>query len=423
MSQKMNMPQDANYELKTIRVKKKEVQYLANSFERSEASDSLSSTLRLVRNGKLSMVSSTKPSDEESLIARAIELAPYGISYEVPFADDSHVNDLDLYEASNLTTQQIIERAGDLVSDLKSLDSRLTINTNLSLTETEVALETSLGFNQQYKQSQWMSMARVELVQGDDILSLYKYISDRTSDLDYESIKRGFAYQLSYAKQVVPFNSGSYPVIFAPMEVNNIIAPITASVNGLAVHRGFSLWKDKLGEQVLNSQFSLVDDGSIIKRWTSVPFDAEGVPTRNNILIQNGVIQSFLTDRKVALALGSESTGNSIGAMLAPYHLMIPAGDQALNDLIRSIDCGLIIYHTMGSWSANPYNGVVTGTISMGLKIEKGEIVGRIKDCMFSLNAFQHFKDHFSGASLEIESARAHDFPYVLLDNVVITTK
>jgi PmbA protein len=106
----------------------------------------------------------------------------------------------------------------------------------------------------------------------------------------------------------------------------------------------------------------------------------------------------------------------------------LDAGSKTLEELIRSIDCGLLIDGTMGAWSGNPYSGIVTGTISMGLKIEKGEIVGRVKDCMYTINAFEHLRTHLIDCSAERQQAEtdfgsASLFPYVLLNEVVISAK
>jgi PmbA protein len=229
---------------------------------------------------------------------------------------------------------------------------------------------------------------------------------------------------------VVDFKPGTYPVIFAPDEVGHIINPVVMSLNGMSVVRKMSPWTDKLGQEMLDSRFTLIDDGSKDNAWTSKPFDSEGTPTRRNVLVQNGVLGDLLTDRKVAALLGKESTGNAgggggfgnIGVMPGPHHLILGTGSKSLQDLIAEIDYGMIIYGTMGAWSGNPYAGVVSGTVSMGLKIEKGKIVGRTKDCMFTINAFEHLKKHFIDCSNEAKDADGNLFPYVMLDKVVIST-
>jgi len=143
--------------------------------------------------------------------------------------------------------------------------------------------------------------------------------------------------------------------------------------------------------------------------------------------VENGRLNSILMDRKVAALLGKESTGNASPMGVSPIHLRLAAGDKSLEELIKSIDYGLLIDGTMGAWSGNPYSGIVTGTISMGLAIEKGKIVGRVKDCMYTINAFEYWSKHLVGCSKDTLASGVRGassvYPYVMLDEVVIATK
>jgi PmbA protein len=271
-------------------------------------------------------------------------------------------------------------------------------------------------------------MAGVDLMQGDDLLNIYEWHSAIKPQFDLADIKGVISKKLDYAKTVVPMDAGAYPVIFTPGEVGFIVNPIIASLNGMAVYRKVSPWSDKLGQELLDTRFTLTDNGSLDGGWASKPFDHEGTPTRQNTLVQNGRLGDLLLDRKVAAQLGMESSGNAGGMTPMPHYLKIDAGSKKLEELIGSIDKGLLIDGTMGAWSGNPFGGIVSGTISMGLKIEKGKIVGRVKDCMFTINTFEHFLKHLIDCSAEREETNtmfgsAALFPYVMLDEVVVSAK
>ena len=187
--------------------------------------------------------------------------------------------------------------------------------------------------------------------------------------------------------------------------------------------RDISPWKEKMGEQLLDPRITLVDDGTLPLHVSSAPFDREGVPTRRNVLIEQGVVKQAILDLECAQALGQESTGNGSLGGPSTHHVLLAEGEQELTALIRSIEQGLLIVDTMGAWSGNAYSGNVSGTISLGYKIEKGEIVGRVKDCMFSINAFDHFRHHLIGATRAVENLGGATFPHVALDEVVIAAK
>jgi PmbA protein len=424
----VNLPKGAEYELRTLKKKSTTVDFDGNKFERIVSADQVSSMVRLAYLGKMSQASGTKPGSEEALIEKAAATVKYGSELEVPFVSATELKTLDLADETTMTSKEMIEQMESFVSDVRSIDSRLTVSARLRSEFTDLTHKTSTGFDGSYRKSVWTWGGSVDLMQGDDLLSLWEFQRGIRPDFNLKEIKETLAKKLEYAKTVVPLEAGSYPVIFSPGEAGYIVNPFVQSLNGQWVHRKVSPWGDKLGQELLDKGFSLVDDGSINREWTSVPFDLEGTPTRRNVMIQNGRLESLLTNRKVAAQLGLESSGNCSEMGISPHFLSIEPGNKSLEELISSIDKGLLIDGTMGAWSGNPFAGIVSGTISMGLKIEKGKIVGRVKDCMFSINAFEHFAKHFLGCSKETEQAQvmfsgAALFPYIMLDEVVISAK
>jgi len=417
-----------NYELRTERTKTTQVDFDGNMFERIDSKDTTSQTLRLLQDGKLSTVSSSKPDCFDEMMTQAKEMVPYGAPYEETFAEKTDIVPLNLYDNATMSAKEMIEKTGALVADLQTIDSRIIVSAGMRHTVSETSLKTSQGFDHGYKKSMWSCGAGVNLVQGDDKLQVWKSLNFLRPDFDFKGIKNELAQKVEYAKTIVPFEAGSYPVIFTPDEMGFILNPIAASLNGMAIYRKISPWHDKLGQELLDPRFTLYDDGSLDNEHTSKPFDLEGTPTRRNTLVQSGRIQDILLNRKVAAQLGKVSSGNAGPAGPMPNHLIMEAGTKSLAEMIKSIDYGMLIDGSMGAWSGNPFAGIVTGTISMGLKIEKGKIVGRVKDCMFTVNTFQHLAKHLVDASVEREATSLFmvgataQLPYVMLDEVVIST-
>jgi PmbA protein len=422
------LPKGASYELYTERKKSSNVWYRGNLFERIDSADLVSQTVRVLHEGKISKAGSSRPDSGEELIKQAAEMVRYGSPYDEEFAKEAEIAPLTLADESTLSAKQMIDMMGGFVEDLRSLDDRLVVSAWIGSTFSDISLKTSGGFDHSYRKSVWSCGGFVELVQGDDLLNLYEYEGTMAPDFDLGKMKETISKKLEYAKNVVTMDAGAYPVIFSPGEVSFVINPVVASLNGMSVYRQISPWCDKLGQELLDKRFTLIDDGSLDKSWTSKPFDIEGTPTRRNTMVQNGRLGDLIMDRKVAAQLGKESSGNAGPTGPAPHYLQLDAGSKTLEELIGSIDRGLLIDGTMGAWSGNPYGGIVSGTISMGLKIEKGKIVGRVKDCMFTIDAFEHFQKHLIDCSTEREQAEAMFgsaslLPYVMLDEVVISAK
>ncbi|MCL2285821.1 MAG: TldD/PmbA family protein [Firmicutes bacterium] len=422
------LPAGAEYEMRTERTKTNSVSFDGNQLESINSADRILQTARVLHNSKLSAASGSKPGNEAELIKQAAETVKFGSAHDVPFVGAENIAPMNLECADTLTSKEMTDIAAGLMADIRRLDSHLSAGARFTSTLTEISMKTSNGFNSSYRKSVWSLSAFLSLAQGDDSLDIYEYKVNMGPKFDVSEITNVVAQKLEYAKNTVSFKAGAYPVIFTPEQVGFVINPVLASLNGMAVYRQMSPWSNKLGEELLDSRFTLIDDGSLDNEWTSRPFDVEGTSSRRNVLVQNGRIHDLILDRKAARFLGKESTGNASTSGPSPIHLRLDAGDKPLEELIRSIDYGLLIDDTMGAWSGNPYSGIVTGTISMGLLIEKGKIAGRVKDCMFTVNAFEHLQKHLVDCSAEREQCGVRGgttalFPYVMLDEVVISTK
>ena len=142
-----------------------------------------------------------------------------------------------------------------------------------------------------------------------------------------------------------------------------------------------SVFCGKLGQKIAESCVTAVDDGTIVNRWGSLNIDDEGLPTRKTVLIENGVLKSYIVDRMGSLQTGYACTGSGRrqNYKFAPASRMrntfLAPGTDSLDDMIRDVDFGLYAKR-MGGGSVSPgtgdYNfGVVEGYIIRHGKIEK----------------------------------------------------
>lgn len=425
-----SLPTGVQGELMTRRVQSVEVSFSDSEFQDIKNSINDSSTLRVIKDGRMSVATSTKPGSEQQLVTNAMGSVRFGtpVSYDLPGA--AELAQIELADERQMDTKTMVEIADDLTQSLLRYDPRIRANAGVGRDEQEVKLTNSNGFEGSYRKTIWGAGLGGQLIQGDDFLWLGEQTVSISPDLDYEALKKGVLQQFIWAKNTVPFTAGTYPVIFAPMQMGFLMTPFLACLNGKAIARGISPWKEKIGEQLLDPRVTLIDDGTLARKTTSAPFDREGTPTQRNPLIESGVANQMLLDLQTAKELGKVSTGNGTAGGPAAHRVILTPGTTRLAEMIKAIDMGLIIFGSMGAWTGNPYGGTISGTISMGLKIEKGEIVGRVKNCMFSVNSFSHFRDHLIGISSDTKEVGSGGpgggsatYPYVALDEVVVATK
>ncbi len=101
------------------------------------------------------------------------------------------------------------------------------------------------------------------------------------------------------------------PVIFEPRTARSLLGEMFDAVNGSAIYRHASFLTGKLGEKVASEALTVVDDATMPGLFGSSPFDDEGVTSRRTMVIERGVLKSYLLNTYFARKLGLKTTGNA----------------------------------------------------------------------------------------------------------------
>ncbi|MDR1913502.1 MAG: TldD/PmbA family protein [Clostridiales bacterium] len=145
-----------------------------------------------------------------------------------------------------------------------------------------------------------------------------------------------------------------------------------------------SVFSDCLGEKIASDKVTAIDDGTVPNAWGSLNIDDEGAKTRKNILIENGVLKSFLIDRLNGLKMGMESTGSSRreSYKYAPTSRMtntyIANGADKLDDIISDTEYGLYA-KKMGGGSVQPATGEFNFAVTEAYLIREGKIAEPVR--------------------------------------------
>ena len=188
------------------------------------------------------------------------------------------------------------------------------------------------------------------------------------------------------AKQAVTMAGAGYcPAGVMPVAIDNGFGGVIfheACGHGLeasSVAYGQSVFAGKLGQQIASEKVTAIDDGSIPNAWGSINIDDEGTPGRKNVLIEKGVLKSYMIDKFNGRRMGMESTGNARRQSYAytPTSRMtntyIAAGEDKNEDIIASIEYGLYAA-SMGGGSVNPVTGEFNFAVNEGYMIRNGKI-------------------------------------------------
>ena len=96
------------------------------------------------------------------------------------------------------------------------------------------------------------------------------------------------------------------------MVATSILEHIFEGINGDSVYRGASFLAGKLGQKIAGDNVTVIDDGTIPGGFGTSPFDGEGIPTRRTVVIENGVLKSYLLNTYTAKKLGLQTTGQRL---------------------------------------------------------------------------------------------------------------
>ena len=212
------------------------------------------------------------------------------------------------------------------------------------------------------------------------------------------------------------------PVVLDPMVAASMLEHIFEGVNGDSVYRGASFLAGKLGEQIAAPNVTVIDDGTMSGGFGTSPFDGEGIPTRRTLVIENGVLKSYLLNTYTAKKLGLETTANAARGLagtpgIGPGNYFLEPGKKTPQQVIGEIKDGLYVTEFLGH-GAN----LVTGDYSRGasgLWIVNGELAYPVEEITVAGNLKDMFKN-ISEVATDLEFRGSVASPTIRIDGLTV---
>ena len=368
----------------------------ANRLKQLKANQGTLVALRIIKGGRVGFAITTRLDNRQELVNRAVEVSQFGASarFELPLRQ--FYPQIEVYdsEINGVTVGQMVELGESLIARLRAHSPELVCDVEVAKETALVQISNTRGGEASYHKSVIDIAIEGILIRGTDML----FVGDEASSChpirDVDELACSVINQLELAEKEASVATGYLPVIFTPHGVASAFIPSLAlGFNGRIVLEGASPLGNRLAEQVFDPRLSLRDDATIIYQPRSRPCDDEGIPSQRTSLIENGVVKSFLYDLQTAGLANTQSTGNGdrSGGLPAPRvsALVIEPGDIAFEDMVKDLREGLVVEQLMGAEQTNILGGEFGGNVLLGYKVEKGEIVGRVKDTMVSGNVYK----------------------------------
>jgi len=200
------------------------------------------------------------------------------------------------------------------------------------------------------------------------------------------------------------------PVIFDPDMAAGLVRHIAGAVSGPSLYRGASFLLGKLGQQIAAPGVTVIDDGTMAGGLGSRPFDGEGLSVRRTVVVDKGVLTSYLLDtysgRKLGMASTHHGARDGAGVTVGTTNLYLDRGTSDPKDLIASVKQGLYVTELIGFG----VNGV-TGDYSrgaVGLWIDNGELAYPVEEITIAGNLSDMLRDvEMVGNDLRLRTALA----------------
>lgn len=341
-----------------------------------------------------SYTSDLSPEGIDRLVRSAIELAE--ITTEDPHAGlpeaeelGSIAGDLGLYspDVEGLETGFKIETARRAEEAALSADVRIANSEGASF-DSHVgrhAFANSRGFSGHYRTSYCSLSVSPVARDGASMERDYWYTMARGFDgLEApEYVGREAARRALRRLNPVKASTQRVPVVFDQRTARSLLDNIFEAVHGMSVYRQESFLAGRLGEKVASEQVTVIDDGTLAGLFGSSPFDDEGVPSRRTVVIERGVLKSYLLNTYAARKLGMKTTGNASrgltgNAGIGHGNLFLQAGVQTPEQIVADVRDGFYVTELMG-FGVN----TVTGDYSRGaagLWIREGELAHAVSE-------------------------------------------
>jgi PmbA protein len=348
------------------------------------------------------------PEGIDQLISGALALAR--VTSEDPFAGLADAgefgqvdHDLNLYheDVYSLPTAERIDFARRCEAAAMSADTRIQNSDGGSFDAAtgRKVLANSRGFVGEYRSSYCsVSTSPIAMSKNGEMQRDYWYSSARTlAKLESpESVGAEAARRTLRRLDGRRVPTQRVPVVFAPELARSLIGAIFDAANGDSIYRGASFFTGKLGEQVAAESINVIDDGTIVGGYGSSPFDGEGLPTRRKVIVENGIMKTYLLNTYTARKLNLQSTGNAVRGLagnprIGNGNLYVEAGKLSPEEMLREINAGFYVTELLGQGV-----NMVTGDYSRGasgLWIENGELTYPVQEVTVASNLKEMFRN------------------------------
>jgi PmbA protein len=313
-------------------------------------------------------------------------------------------------EVAEMTVDKAVDMAQRMITSCEDVDQRVIAKGGaVEFTSCQRGIVTSAGIDcEEPGTKAILDLGGVGDDNGEVTGFCFDFEFSRTKNVSPEKIGESVGKKIVAVFNPKPVTSFEGTVIFGPQAVSyQLTDALIDALKGESVVAGRSFWAGKIGEKVA-SDITVTDNGILENGFSSRTFDDEGYPSQNTVLLQNGVLKSYLHCATTAHALQQPNTGNAsrspggfdmirsiIGSgyrttpEIYPSNMVITPGTKDKQHLIAEVEKGVLVESMDGFVQQG--SGLISARLSQAFFIDHGEIQYPIKGGMVTGIAFDWF--------------------------------
>jgi PmbA protein len=408
------------------------IRFKANRLHSVNVKETSGVGLRVIHNKRLGFSSSMDLSQGDRLVEKTLESSEFGQDAKFSFpsieSDLKPAPTVKVYsdEVRDFSPEMGIEMGKEILDGIMSGNSEIKTEVYIEKEISEIRIKNSSGLDLNYDSTFFAIYIEGFLIVDGSFLWITEGKATSSLVQDTKPFVEELLWKADLARKVAPVKTKKMPVLFSPWTIPTLLEAFEMGVNGKRIMKGSSPLLNRKGEKIIDERITLWDDGTLDYGLGSSPFDGEGIPARKTVLFEKGVLKNYLFDLQTAGILGEESTGNGDrGFETQPSpgssNFVVQPGEKSTEEMIKDIDEGLIVYDMIGGGQSNLLSGDFSVTIGLGFKVEKGEMVGRVKDVMVSGNVYELF-NRIRNIGSEVKQVFGVYTPPISIDGVNVAS-
>ncbi len=335
--------------------------------------------------------SDTSPEALDAMVAAAYSIAKVSavdpcFGLPDPEPNSTLDKDLDLLHPWALTPDAAIERALQCEAHARTLDKRIVNSDGVGIATYQFCLAHAdsqgfMGVMQSSRHS--MSCSMVAKAENSQTMQRdYEYATARnaTDMPNLEALAESAVERTVSRLGASKINTQKIPILFSSRLSSGLLGSFISAISGHNLYRKNSFLMDSVGQQLLPDNLQIYEQPWIKRGLGSALFDGEGVATRANVLVRDGILQQYVLSSYTARKMGLKTTANQGGV----FNLTVDATDGDLSALLRKMGRGLYVTELMGQGV-----NILTGDYSrgaFGFWVENGQIQHPVEEITIAGN-------------------------------------